>query len=236
MKMRAWLIFLGLSSVVIPTSFCRGADYLPFEMGLYAGAHTASDETNWHAAGLWTAQYDLNSYVSGDLQLGFMNDPSKMISIPQNFQATSIEFVPRLYIAPPPSQTQDKQWAPGICRPYIEGGVGYFFFSNPQVNSYQQFGVSDTIGSGFIRAQSNMDSSDLGFVFGGGLDYLVTPSITIGLDVAYVLLRPDIELKSDTFIQTGPQEAGFDTTSDGTTKLNLDSVRILLGIRYRFLR
>jgi hypothetical protein len=174
-----------------------------WELGLYGGGHPAGDELKTGASALGLVRANVNDFLSVSLQGSYGTLKSRGISFPENpFVGASIELVPRLYMTAPDPTHNASRWLP---RSYIATGVGYFVVGNhttQNVGSYTDINVKNS----------------WGWLFGGGLDYRITERLSLGIDISYILLRP---------------EMGISTLSQPSTTLNFDMVRALIGLRLK---
>src|ERR1035437_10317902 len=104
----------------------------------------------------------------------------------------------------------------------ISAGPGYYFLTNPQQQTDNFFATSNPPGLFNLWTQETQElKSQFGGIFGGGLDYKISETSSIGIDVAYIYWRPMLH---DSTTSTLSLESGSVTTATSSdTRLNLDT-------------
>jgi hypothetical protein len=168
-----------------------------YEAGAYLGGHTSSDQTEGGFIGLIQGRLNFNDFLSLSLQGGFMPLRAKNGALDSRSIDTFFgELVPRLYITPP----VEEKYGGWLPRLYLQMGAGFYntaVYSNPNVVPEPDL------------------KNAFGWISGGGLDYQITADTSVGVDIAFVTLRPTLDVGS------------------ASDKLNLDSLRALVGFHHK---
>jgi len=111
---------------------------------------------------------------------------------------------------------------------YATGGLAYADFDNEYNGASSFRSRAGTV----YTVSANQDSDDIGYAVGGGVDYLVTPNLSLGLEYLYTDLGSSDANITYTAVGTALQTDQQSFTSDSNSDLDFHTVWAKASFRF----
>jgi len=212
--------------------------------GGFIATDTSSDELVFEGTRLDNFRADVDDGISAIFNLTYFATPNWGIEllatapfkhdIDGEGELGVLGKLGRTYHLPPTLSLQYHFRPDKLFRPYVGAGVNWTLFFDDKVNQGTHEGIVATangaLGTDFSGGRSSLDIDDsFGPAFQVGLDMQVTENWSTNLDVRYIFISADADIRTRTF-----DPGGAETTFRSNLDLDIDPLVVSWAVGFRF--
>lgn len=220
------------AAMVVPAMAQEAGDWL-FRIGAgYVAPNTSNDDLVFEGINLDNFRADVDDGASLVFNLSYFLSPNWAVEvlaaapfkhdINGEGELAGLGKLGRTYHLPPTISVQ-YHFAPGAkFRPYLGAGLNYTLFFNDKLEQSTHDGIVATangaLGTNFAGGTSSLDIDDsFGAAFQAGMDMQITEKWFTNLDLRYIFIDADADIKTTTFDSQGAPtvfNSNFDLSID----------------------
>lgn len=233
-----------LSTTALPAVAQEAGDWLFRIGGGYIATDTDSDDLNFEGTSLDNFKGDVDDSIGLVFNLTYFLSPNWGVELlaaaPYKHDVdgdgalSGLGKLGRTYHLPPTLSLQYHFRPNQLLRPYVGVGVNYTLFFDDKVNQGTHDGIVGTanaaLGTNFSGGRSSLDIDDsIGAAFQIGMDMDITDRWFTNLDVRYIFIDADADIRTRTF-----DPAGNETIFNSSLDMDIDPVVVSWTVGFRF--
>ncbi|MDT8450597.1 MAG: OmpW family outer membrane protein [Wenzhouxiangellaceae bacterium] len=241
---RALALALLVSLTTIPALAQEKGDWLFRIGGGYVATDTDSDDLKFEGMPLNNFKADVDDGASLIFNLTYFLSPNWGVEllaaapfkhdIDGEGELSMLGKLGRTYQLPPTLSLQYHFRPDRLLRPYVGVGLNYTLFFDDKVNQGTHQGIVDTanaaLGTNFSGGRSSLDIDEsFGPSFQVGMDMSITERWFTNLDVRYILIDADADIRTTTF-----DPAGTETVFRSNLDMEIDPWVVSWAVGFRF--